>query len=427
MGRFLLFLSLIWLVSCGSTAGVEVEELPTEITAAPLPSSTPIPTMTAAEDLPTAMAESHASATQTPEAAIESRPVRIVFELGAPTTTIEGHAREGASSEYLFTASAGQHAHIEIVSQNNVANFAIEGLEDGQPYKRVENENRYWDGTLPESQDYLIRVRALEDADYTLIVTLDPSGTNVLQPVWPLVDGTSGFLLGGSYNGQWLDAVAIMPSLQDAGRPYQLYSNSGYEGEITGSPPVLPQTGPCGSLPVVSFEGDQDPSGMMALVARWEAAPRKSQSLPLENSIYQQEIARILQEQGLISPDVRLTGLEKIDLEGDGLDEVLITANNLTGLEGGLPMAAAGDYSLVLLRKVAGDEVISEPIGLTVFTEDVELAYPVQYNLLAVLDLNGDGKLEVVIEGISYEGRFVSVYESTGQGMEVVLSVGCRL
>jgi hypothetical protein len=459
MKKLVFFLSLFWLFACRAPIVEDGDAFPTspgattpavsaatttftptpmaiedtpELTAAPATSTpttpaTLAPTSTATEDVPDATTIPPTSTTAPPTAVAETEPIRIQFEPGATTATLTGHVAAGESIEYLARASAGQHAHIEIVSQNNVANFSFVGMSDGQPYKRLENENRFWDGTLPESQDYKIRVHSLEEADYTLLVTIDPLGANVLQPVWPIVDGTSGFLMGGSHNGQWLDAFAIMPSLQDGERSYLLYAGSTLDGQLAGSPPTTPLDGPCGGTPTVIFSEDSDPSGKIALVARWEAAPRQPQSLPLDTPIYEEAVVELLQSEGISEPEVHLASVERIDLEGDGVDEVLVMAARLSGLGSGLPSATAGDYSLVLLRKIINGEVTSIPLAVKVFTEDVELADPVQYNLLAMLDLNGNGNLEIVIEGWYFEGRFVTVYEITEQDAKVVLSVGCRL
>jgi hypothetical protein len=442
MRKLALILVLLWLSACTDTVIEDGDAFPTAPAVTATADSGPTaltPTLasmatatrvTEATTLPPTATLVPPTATLIPPTAtavVEASPIRIQFDSGDTSATINSHLAAGESVEYLAWAAAGQHAHIEVVSQNNVANFALVGLSDGQPYKRLENENRFWDGTLPGSQDYEIRVHSLEEADFTLIVAIDPLGANVLQPVWPVVDATSGFLLGGSHNGQWLDAFAIMPSLQDGERPYQLFAGSTFLGQVTGSPPTTPLVGPCGDTPAVTFSPEADRSGTIALVAGWEAAPRQPQELPLDTPIYQEAIAELLQAQGISEPEVHLTSVVRIDLEGDGIDEVLVIATRLSGLGGGLPTVAAGDYSLVLLRKVIDGEATSIPLATTVFTEAVELADPVQYNLLAMLDLNGNGNLEMVIEGWYYEGRFVTVYESIERDMQSVFSVGCRL
>lgn len=435
MNKLLLLFSLLWLFACSSPVIEDGDDFPTRpadtptavspATAPPTPTLAPSATATVAVTEATVVFLTPTLAPATPT--VEPEPIRIQFESGATSATLNGRLAASDAIEYLAWAAEGQHAHIEIVSLNNVANFSLVGMSDGQPYKRLENEDRFWDGTLPQSQDYRIRVHTLEEADFTLIVTIDPLGENVLQPVWPVVDATSGFLLGGSHNGQWLDVWSIMPSLQDGERSYQLYAGSTFEGQITASPPTASQVGPCGGTPAVTFSPDRDPAGMIAIVARWEAAPRQPQSLSLDVPEYQDVVATLLQAEGIADPEVQLTNVDRIDLEEDGVDEVLITAARLSGLGQGLPTAAAGDYSLVVLRKLIDGEVINIPVAVSVFTEAVELADPVQFNVLAILDLNGDGKLEIVVEGWYYEGRFVTVYESIGQEVQPVLTVGCRL
>jgi hypothetical protein len=79
---------------------------------------------------------------------------------------------------YVFRALAGQPARIDITSAGQIANFALVGLEDGQPYKRVENEDRFWAGILPQSQDYELTVALPgrgEAVDYTVTLVIDPA------------------------------------------------------------------------------------------------------------------------------------------------------------------------------------------------------------------------------------------------------------
>jgi len=49
----------------------------------------------------------------------------------------------------------------------------VQGVSDGQPLKRLENEDRRWTGTLPATQDYLITVATPSGTSaYTLVVTI---------------------------------------------------------------------------------------------------------------------------------------------------------------------------------------------------------------------------------------------------------------
>ena len=437
MKKILILISIFWLAACTPTVPEDGEATPTlavetATTAAPTPTlangatATAVPVITDSPTetpIPPPPTSTLIPATVT----AETPPTRIQFEPGATSITINGHLNANESVAYLAGAFAGQRMHVEVTSTNQAANFAITGMTDGQPYKRLVNEDRFWEGILPLSQDYLIRVTALEAVDFTLIVTIDPLEETVLQPVWPIVDGTSGFLIGGSHNGQWLDALTVMPSLQDGERPYQLYTGTQILGQITGTTPFAPDFGPCVSSPQVGFPAASDLSETIALVSSWNATPRQTEPLPLDTPVYQEAVALYLQANGIAEPEVQITRIDKIDIEGDGVYEVVISAARLTGLGNGLPTAAAGDYSVVLLRKIVNGTLTTFTIAEALFPEAVELADPAQFNILAFLDLNGNGTLEIVLESFYYEGRFISVHEITNQGANRVLTAGCRL
>ena len=64
---------------------------------------------------------------------------------------------------------------VAVVSPKNLANFAITGLGDGQPYKRLENESRYYTFMLPSTQDYLIAIAVPSGAaQYVLSIVVAP-------------------------------------------------------------------------------------------------------------------------------------------------------------------------------------------------------------------------------------------------------------
>ena len=50
---------------------------------------------------------------------------------------------------------------------------------------------------------------------------------------------------------------------------------------------------------------------------------------------------------------------------------------------------------------------------------------PNVYNLALVLDLSGDGKLEVIVQSFYYDGGQTTVYRCEPDEIEEVLSVEC--
>lgn len=102
-------------------------------------------------------------------------PQRIQFAAGATTGSVQGTVTFPAQKSYVLRASAGQAMVVAIVSANEVANFAITGLTDGQPYKRLVNEDRYFSMVLPATQDYRIDVATPGGtASYILSIAIAP-------------------------------------------------------------------------------------------------------------------------------------------------------------------------------------------------------------------------------------------------------------
>jgi len=100
-------------------------------------------------------------------------PVRVNFPPGATSVTLHGNVQPLQFDQYILRALAGQRMTVEIISANPGADFGVQGLEDGQPLKRLHIAGKRWSDVLPATQDYLVTVAAQEGAaDYTLIITI---------------------------------------------------------------------------------------------------------------------------------------------------------------------------------------------------------------------------------------------------------------
>jgi hypothetical protein len=114
----------------------------------PLPTLTLVPSATA---IPT-------ESSVPPPTASGSGPIRIQFPVGGISATVSNTVTYPKRVEYILRAMKNQQMTISINSAGNAANFSILGVADGQPLKRLENEDRVWTGNLPATQDYLISV-----------------------------------------------------------------------------------------------------------------------------------------------------------------------------------------------------------------------------------------------------------------------------
>lgn len=145
-------------IAAGTLTAVAPTQSPP--TLAPLPAFTLVPSAMPFPTLPPASSE----------------PIRIQFAPGGISATVSNTVTFPNRLQYILRAMQGQQMTVSISSSGNAANFAILGVTDGQPLKRLENEDRVWTGILPTTQDYLITVAVpSESAAFTFTVTI----------VWP--------------------------------------------------------------------------------------------------------------------------------------------------------------------------------------------------------------------------------------------------
>jgi hypothetical protein len=86
--------------------------------------------------------------------------VRIQFAPGANSATVHDTIYSGETKNYVLRAMAGQTMTVSVSSPRGDVPFAILGLQDGNPYKRIVDESMIWTGVLPLTQDYQISVTA---------------------------------------------------------------------------------------------------------------------------------------------------------------------------------------------------------------------------------------------------------------------------
>lgn len=112
--------------------------------------------------------------TPTPQPTATPVPTRITFARGAISGTANGTVTAPTRQEFVLRALKGQSMTVEIISKDNKANFAVIG-PDGQPLKRLENEDRKWTGALNADGDYRISVAVANGSiSYSLVVTILP-------------------------------------------------------------------------------------------------------------------------------------------------------------------------------------------------------------------------------------------------------------
>jgi hypothetical protein len=206
---------------------------------------------------------------------------------------------------------------------------------------------------------------------------------------------------------------------------YQVYGLTKQIGQTKGSKPKSVDE-PCPDTLMVSLS-TKPKAGVIGLAAQWNALPRKLLVVDATQPVYVEAVRDFLKAQGIKEPKVRITRILRIDLEGDGEDEVLISATNYFTNNNEVPMHTPprGSYSIVILRRVVGGKVQTQLVASEVYAKTDASNAPNLYSIAAVLDLNGDGKLEVVVHSFYYEGGETAIYRCEPVKIEAVLSVAC--
>jgi hypothetical protein len=239
-----------------------------------------------------------------------------------------------------------------------------------------------------------------------------------------------GCLMGGSSGSSWIKPEEMGPRMS-GGDKYRLYDLNGLWKSVTGGK-AASQGAPCEDTLYVELPKnfqDSVPQGAhyIGVAGTWNPLPRTPKVESNNIPAYINLVSSLLTRKGIRRPQVNITKVVRVDLEGDGTEEVLINASRVNRWENGsiTPNASAGDYSLVMLRKVINGKVQTIMLAEEYHTKPATFSAPDEYNLTAVLDLNGDGVMEVIVARGYYEGDWKTVYTIKGNKAVDVLGCGC--
>lgn len=237
----------------------------------------------------------------------------------------------------------------------------------------------------------------------------------------PIIEVQTRGLLGGVENGKYLDAKTTFARLSGEGK-YSLFGIKGKTGAMTAT--IEAPDVPCDEFyfaqsPLEGQKGIAFGSGLT-----WNPVPRTPRAVNLNDKTYLGIVSQILRAKGLTKSRAVIEQAVKIDLDGDGTDEVVLTASNYGGKIA--PGAKAGDYSFVLVRKIVGGKARNIMVAEEYIKKNVEFGAPSRFEISAIADLNGDGKMEIVQYGEYYEGSGAGAYEITDKAVEIkALETGC--
>lgn len=267
--------------------------------------------------------------------------------------------------------------------------------------------------------------------------------------VVPIVDIKVNGLLGGVQNGKFLNAGTTAGKLR-AEQKYTLYFlNAPSQSLIFKKPVNSSEMDLCPDFYGISgyFEEYQgglseeederqerrhkekfDKGGVgLGDGFDWNPQPRAIKAVDLNNAEYLKIVGDFLLTKRIAKHKVELKQAIRIDLDGDGADEVLLVASRFFNYELKDGKKTFDEYSVVLLRKVIGGKPQTILIAGEFYPKNTSDYDGNFFELSSVLDLNGDGKMELVVYSEYYEGNQTEVFELIGNKPVAVktLTAGC--
>ncbi len=259
----------------------------------------------------------------------------------------------------------------------------------------------------------------------TTVATTTTAGATTTQPTLDLGSFvvTSGMCSLGWWGAGWQSGAALPVS---GGEQYQVVRLDEPITIASGSAPTT--TCEPLDLPTVPLE-PEPPGGFLELdaVAIQTGGDVRPHLVALGDPgdpTYVDITAGLLESRGVADPDVIIEQVIRTDLEGDGVEEVIVAASSIDPAD--FLAAEVGDYSLVYLRRLVAGEVQTAILrDVIVLSPDDVPQNLGRYRVSAVADLNGDGKMEIILSSETWEGATVEAWEYVNDDLGPVEILGC--
>lgn len=171
-------------------------------------------------------------------------------------------------------------------------------------------------------------------------------------------------------------------------------------------------------------QNQKDTSRGLQLASSWRAMPRPVQSYLGDPT----PVHQYLTQKGVENPQPQLEQAYRVDLDGDGQEELLIVSQNMVPARSqgvswqlDVPLFAKnpalpqnpqkGQHSVVMLHDANGWHLLTQYVAL----KDVEATWaaPRVHKILNFADLDGDGSMEILMAEYTAESVGYAVYHYT--------------
>jgi hypothetical protein len=231
-----------------------------------------------------------------------------------------------------------------------------------------------------------------------------------------------GQLIGGVRGNQWYSAGEAASQVT-LGSVYRLYNRTSHVGDSSPYLGAPPSYADCPGETYLAFSSDDSPAFRIALDADWNAIPQIPTTLSSDIAVYTEFLDEWLKPHGVWNAALLIDEVVKVDIQGDGAEEIFIIANNnQEGMR--VKKVTEDDYSLIFFRRIGANGVETIPLYERYVTSDGS-GLPVEIELVSVLDLNGDGVMEIVAKESYYTTSRYLVFDLHASKPEQVLETTC--
>jgi len=185
----------------------------------------------------------------------------------------------------------------------------------------------------------------------------------------------------------------------------------------------------CGTVPIIDvglhYTGNRLDPLPIAVAGVSDPRPRAVEVLDPSAPVYREAAAAVVAGFGIDDSSPQVVQVVRGDLDADGTAEVVVVAERLADVTG--QIGSQGDYSVAFLRRAVGGQVRTTVLARSIVEPRpgfIPVATPFRVGALA--DLNGDGRMEIVLGSRYYEGSTTLVHELRSDGsVPEVLQAEC--
>jgi len=254
----------------------------------------------------------------------------------------------------------------------------------------------------------------------------EPSIAQTSKPFASFIELPWRYVIGGSTGGKWLDSEAAGKRLNAAMTPYRVFTLKGEANRVTGGK-AAPEADVCPDVWMHKITPKPDPLAKPAVGvnAPWNPMPRQpTTENDIAPEVFEKAMREMLVSKGISKPQVKISQMLRVDLDEDGKLETLITARHFDDEIERLSVKA-GDYCFVLIRRVVNGQVKTQVLAGDAYPKTDQDLSPSTYEVAGLLDLDGDGKLEVLVRTGYYEGGGMQVWQLRGDQLVKVIEMDC--